>query len=271
MSRISKQASLARLLIPALFPALRTGSGFTIDAADHAGGAITGAVIGIILLTVWKSNQAAPGHRRAAGAAALACVLLLGVGLWQGIGTGFALAGDYAETAQQWDRALDDARLAVELNPRDSENYNVRGEAEFALGRFLSAAADYETSGQLTPSWEYWHILASLARVHAGADFATEFRTQAPPPAGAAWPGPVIAFYHGKISLAELLAAANARPPYDSETPAQKNCEAAFYLGEYETLHKQAAAAESLVGQAIASCPQDYLEYQLAAAERARL
>jgi len=268
--RLTKQFGLGRLLIPALFPTARNVSAVSIDIAGHVGGTIAGVAIGVILVIIWNSNQPAPGYRRAAGASAAACLLLLAVGLDRGIATGFALASDYAETQQDWSRALTIAQQALALSRNDFGIYNVKAEAEFALGNYLPAAADFETSGKLNPSWGYAQILASLSRIHAGADFDREFQND-PQPQTSTWPAPVMSFYQGRISKGDLLVAVNSSSQDDSETPAQKYCEFAFYLGEYDRFHGRSVDAANMFDQAISLCPHDYLEYQLALVDKARL
>lgn len=70
--RMQVQTPLLQMLIPSLIPIAFQRSGGHIDFAAHFGGAITGALAGLLLLRTWPAAEPRPRFRRAAAAVALA-------------------------------------------------------------------------------------------------------------------------------------------------------------------------------------------------------
>jgi lipoprotein NlpI len=76
------------------------------------------------------------------------------------------------------------------------------------------------------------------------------------------WPYPIIEFYLGKRSPADvLLVASNA----------DERCEAQFYDGEWQLLRSNRAAAATALQAAADICPKNFSEYTGALAELKRL
>jgi rhomboid protease GluP len=76
------------------------------------------------------------------------------------------------------------------------------------------------------------------------------------------WPFPVIEFYLGNRSAAEMMSAAS--------TPSEQ-CEAQFYLGERHLLRGNRAAATTHLRVAASTCPKNFYEYHGATAELKRI
>lgn len=75
--RTGLQTKAAYVLIPSLLPLAGALKGAKVDYAAHFGGAIGGAVVGLILLGIWSRNEAWPGFRQVAAAIAIAGLVTL--------------------------------------------------------------------------------------------------------------------------------------------------------------------------------------------------
>jgi membrane associated rhomboid family serine protease len=64
--RVSIQMMLLRMLLPSLVPLATLRSGPHVDYAAHLGGAVTGVLVGLLLLRVWPRGDARPRFERAA-------------------------------------------------------------------------------------------------------------------------------------------------------------------------------------------------------------
>ena len=82
------------------------------------------------------------------------------------------------------------------------------------------------------------------------------------------WPGPVVAFYLGKLTDQQLLAAA-ANPNADIQT--DRRCQANFYIGQAAMLDRRTAPAGQLFTEIAQHCPVTLPEYVGARAELAHL
>jgi lipoprotein NlpI len=164
----------------------------------------------------------------------------------------------------KYDLAIADYTEALRLDPKTNAAYANRGFTYFLKADFPLAATDLQRSielkelkGSVYPI--LWRYLA-LGRTgnSSGEELvanAARFKTKE-------WPYPVIEFYLGKRSAAEMSAAA-AKP--------EERCEAQFYLGEWYLLHNDRSKAASALGNAATSCPKAFYEYGGAVAELKRL
>ena len=73
------QMQLLRVIVPALIPLATTRTGGHIDFGAHFGGAISGAVIGVILLKNWAPTSVTPHFRAAAATVVVAGCAAIGV------------------------------------------------------------------------------------------------------------------------------------------------------------------------------------------------
>jgi len=86
--RTSLQTSMMQILIPSLLP-LAT-SHMKVDVAAHIGGAISGGIMGYLLLKAWSRTAPLPGARWLPGIFSLGCMGVLAFGalqLWQSFGS----------------------------------------------------------------------------------------------------------------------------------------------------------------------------------------
>lgn len=168
----------------------------------------------------------------------------------------------------QYESAIADYDRAIELKVEDPNVYGNRGLTRFALGQYASAATDLEQSVKINSSNAYWPLWLHLARAKAGAADLDEFARNTAAIDRAKWPGPVVGLYLGQTAPEQVRAAAA-----EGEANGQRvrNCEAAFYSGEYEFLRRDLSAARSFLQQAVEICPADFVEYAGVGAELQRI
>ena len=75
--RTGLQKNAVYVLMPSLLPLAGSLKGHKIDYAAHFGGAISGVLIGFIMLAVWSQSEPWPQFRRVATAVAIAGVIVL--------------------------------------------------------------------------------------------------------------------------------------------------------------------------------------------------
>ena len=177
------------------------------------------------------------------------------------LGMAYAAEGHY-------DRAIQDYDQAIRLKPGLVPAFRGRGDAKFYLGRFPDAAADFRTSLNLNSSDAYTVLWLHLAKKRALQDDAQGFAQQAGQIDSSKWPAPVLSLFFGRSTPEQTLATA-ANP--DSVKDKNQRCEAEFYVGEYLLLRKETPKALAHFRTARDKCPLDFVEYQGAAAEMARL
>jgi lipoprotein NlpI len=169
---------------------------------------------------------------------------------------------------KQYAKAIDDYTQSLRIRPDDAETLGARGILRMCLGDFKMALADEVRSYQLDPTDEYaaiWlyvvqrrnHLSgrAELAKNSAGFDQRD-------------WPWPVVQLDLGKLPPAAVMAAAGQGKADD--LPGQQ-CEADFFVGEYELLAGNRAAARMHFQAAIDSGLTNYYEYISAQTELAAL
>lgn len=139
-----------------------------------------------------------------------------------------------------------------------------RGLANFALGRFADAAADFESVVRATPGEPAPLAWAHLSNARAGKRFDL---------AGAAagvndrvWPYPAVALFLGKMdddAVRATVAASDAEPA--------RKCDVAFFIGERQLLAGGAAAARAAFEWIVRTCDPIFYSYVSAKAELSHL
>jgi TPR repeat protein/membrane associated rhomboid family serine protease/lipoprotein NlpI len=261
-ARGPERGRLLGLLIPALIPAASIEH---IDVAAHLGGAIAGAMVGILIVAIWRRGLPLPRLRALAAAMVAANLLILPIGLTSGLAGAYFMRGAAAQSESD---ALANYDRAIAIQPTFLDAYNFRGILRFTQGQYDGAAADFRASVGFAPAWGYNILLLHLSRAHAGADDASEFSSNAARLDLRKWPGPILSLFLGKTPLAAIPGAVMAG---DEHTRSNRSCEAFFYMGEYQELHDQIGYARELIRQAADTCPVDLIEHKLAKAELARL
>lgn len=115
-------------LVPSLLPGLIPVSGFQIDYAAHAGGALAGGALGLVFLMVWSHERRYPPGRLLAAALVLAAAALVATGVPRLV-AGFAEArfiGSLmpdAEMPKTNEAARSRAEEIIRLYPEDPRGY----------------------------------------------------------------------------------------------------------------------------------------------------
>lgn len=175
--------------------------------------------------------------------------------------------GNTYQDMGEYRRAIAEYDIAIGLRPAYAEAWFARGRARFALGEFPDAVADFAQSLKLDSTDAYSALWLHLARRKTSPSDAGELSRNAGKFDRAVWPGPLLGLYLGE-GTPQQVRAASARG--NAATQKDQACEAAFYIGEYELLRKNMAAAGSLFQEAARICPYTSDERDGAAVELKR-
>jgi lipoprotein NlpI len=160
--------------------------------------------------------------------------------------------------------AVADLDELVRRFPQSADAYRDRGVAYLLWGHLGEAQRDISRAVGLNPLGYYDVIWLYIARAKAGPGAEEELAKNATALNLSKWPGPVIQLFLGKITTeAVLKAASNSDPNKSSE----KQCQANFYLAEYQALHGQRDAAQKTFRLAGDTCNRNYFLYVRAAHE----
>ena len=165
-------------------------------------------------------------------------------------------------------RAIADYNIAIRLKPDYAQAYYSRGRAQFALGEFAAAITDFARSVSLDPADVYSVLWLHLARGNTTGSDADELARNSGKINLTEWPGPLVSLYLGKATPRQTR---DASAQGDAKTQSDRICEAAFFIGEYELLRTNVAAAELLFQEAVSRCPYTSDERDGAVAELKRL
>jgi lipoprotein NlpI len=158
----------------------------------------------------------------------------------------------------------------VKQHAQNGGVYHERGCYFYDTQRFGDALKDFQTSAQLGSderdySWfRAWLLQARLGQTDAGtralADYLSHRMTGVPDD----WPSKIGLFLTGKISEADLLAAA-ANPSVKVDR--EQHCEAWFYAGTKRLIDGDKPTAEDYYRKCIKTGITYFEEYQSAEAE----
>lgn len=188
-------------------------------------------------------------------------------------GLAYLYKGDYS-------RAIADFEVVGTIFPWD---FYREGLAYFYMGDFETAEKSFDRGGQFIYS-DVWAYLAAERAGEKAADKLARINRESPL---TDWPGPVVHFYLGSVSAAQLLKAAQ-RDDLEDKNPCmcddskpsaarnkyhtlQSESAAYFYIGEHELLSGHLIAAKALFQKSIATGTRNTDEYQGALAELRRM
>jgi tetratricopeptide (TPR) repeat protein len=170
-------------------------------------------------------------------------------------GTALRNMGDFVQ-------AIADYTQAIALDPKFATAYYGRGLAKIYAGTPADAAADLAMSVQLNPKFPYGPIWLEIA------DMRSRLPGQLKEATGqidmTKWPAPVIRFYLGELSPADIFVAADDA---NATTKRGQMCEANFYAGELALQKGNKDDAARLFKLAAADCPKTFDEFGAANAE----
>jgi lipoprotein NlpI len=174
--------------------------------------------------------------------------------------------GNSHQALGRYNEAIVDYDMAIKLKPDDGNAHAGRGYINFFLGRYAAAAGDFQHGADSDPYRALWRY---LARARAGENDTRELALNTVVKENRAlWPGPVVAFYLGQVTQAQVLAAAAQG---DERKQREKGCEASFYLGEYALIRLEIPNAQRFLRKAQETCPSGFVERIAAEAELKRV
>jgi len=170
----------------------------------------------------------------------------------------------------QYERAVRDSDAAIAHPPANAQTFCDRGIANFYDGRFGAAIPDLEKCPRDDENYGYMLIWRYIAQAREGGD-SPGFRGEldASRAIGSRWPGPVRDMLLGRITPDALLVAAGISA--DPVKAAGQDCEANFYAGEYQLIRGETGPARLSLSAALGKCSPGFLEYQGAVAELKRI
>ena len=176
-------------------------------------------------------------------------------------GTAYFNRGIARLLAGQPERAIADFDEAAKLLPKTRAVHFNRGRTQFALADFAAASDSFSRAIEL--GHRYSVLWRFFTRARLKQDGAAEIAISSASSKDRDWPVPIIEFYHGKLPLEQLRAAA--------DTP-EKLCEMNFYVAEWHIGRGEAAKAKPLLEAAMADdCGRTSSEYLAAVVELKRL
>ncbi|MBX5225659.1 rhomboid family intramembrane serine protease [Rhizobium sp. NLR9b] len=229
----SLQVGAIQILVPSLLPFLSAAKeGQTIDYAGHFGGAVTGAALSLLLLTLWPRERSTPRFGAAAIAFSAAFVLIATGSLWP----------------------ITDMRQFYVNDPMT--NYFGGRYEQAATGFAALASQDPRTA----PYYRLWRFMARTRGRDLNAP--ADLRAAAGEIDQAAWPYPIYRLFLHDLKPEELTAKA---------ADSNQICEATFYVGEWYLFAGATQEARRKFEIALASCPTTFIEYDGARGELSKL
>lgn len=181
-----------------------------------------------------------------------------------------------ADSVLLYDRAYDYQRIGeyalavadldelVRRFPQSTDAYRDRGVAHLLWGHLAEAQRDISRAVELNPLGHYGVIWLYIARAKAGPGAEKELAKNATALNLSKWPGPVIQLFLGNATTEAVLQAASDKDPGKSS---EQQCEANFYIAEYQAFHGQREAAKKNFRLTGETCNRNYFLYVKSAQE----
>jgi len=176
--------------------------------------------------------------------------------------------GDVYTLKAQYDRAIADFDQAIRLDPQQAVTFTGRGFANFNTGQFAAAADDFEQSLSLDARDGDVVLWLHLAHARSNRDDAQELASNARMVDPKTWPGPILAYYLGRVDADEVMRAAGNG---SADMPRNQSCQAYFFVGEDAVLRQDIDEAARLLRQARDTCALDSFKHAAAEFELKRL
>ncbi|MGH7004322.1 MAG: hypothetical protein ACREIP_10280, partial [Alphaproteobacteria bacterium] len=155
---------------------------------------------------------------------------------------------------------------AVRLNPLYGLAFRNRGRVHFYRADFAAAAEDFRNAASGNRANAYSLLWYYVAGARANVDDRAGLE-QGLAALREEWPRPLVLHFLGRVSEADVMAAAAADPAKRAE----RECEAYFFLGQRRILAGAAADAIAVLRRALAICPREIVEYDATRMELTRL
>lgn len=148
------------------------------------------------------------------------------------------------------DGALADYDELIRRSPTTGGMVDERARLLFGMGRFREAAEQFVASSRESPTNPFPVIWLHMARVRAHEPDDAEFQQGIKRVGVSGWPAPVFDMFLGKITPDQM------RETYSSSPygPADGNCEAVFFVGEYYLMKNQTDRALDLFREGTGAC-----------------
>jgi tetratricopeptide (TPR) repeat protein len=164
------------------------------------------------------------------------------------------------------DRAIGEFNVALDIEPDFTEAHRARGLALFYNGEFGKAASDLLSVAKASRDDNfYWMLWLYLAQRKSGdANALSGLKQRAEHVSRHVWPYAAIELFLGHKTVEQTQGAAGENADFE--------CEAHFYVGEWQMLQKQdPKAAMDELKIARKTCRHEFIEYLGAGAELKRL
>lgn len=177
-------------------------------------------------------------------------------------------AAEWLQGAGDGDKAMADANKALLLFPKDYPALRQKAMIELARKHYAEAGDDMAEAVNGEPSYYYGVLWLHIIRSHAGIKDRDELMHNMAHLDLTVWPGPVLNFYAGGITKAQLLSQVETHDPAQNEI---RKCESTFYIAEDELAKGHRIEAAAMFRHAMHICPVPYIEHAGARSELAML
>ena len=148
------------------------------------------------------------------------------------------------------DGALTDYNQVIRLAPATPGLVDQRARLLFGMGRFHEAAEQFVASSKEFPTNPYPVLWLHLARVRAHEPDDAEFQAGMKRVGLSGWPAPIFDMFLGKTTPDQMREAYSDSP----RGPADGNCEAVFFAGEYYLTKNETDRARDLFAEGTGAC-----------------
>lgn len=169
--------------------------------------------------------------------------------------------------------AISDFSKAISFEPAHAGTYESRAYARYEAGAWRDALADFRKRCDVSPqNQDYPRLRIFLLRARlgerreAGEELSAFWNARSAGAAG--WTGRLAAFLSGRLSEAELLAAAVSADP---DLDRKRHCEAWFYAGTLNLIDGKRDQARECFQNCLKTGVKHFTEFAGAAAELRRL
>jgi lipoprotein NlpI len=155
---------------------------------------------------------------------------------------------------------------AIAVDPR-WQFFWARGRARWEAGDFADAAADFKAVISVKPDYQYPLLWLAITQFKLAKPDAVTLVHGAAALDLSEWPGPIVKFYTGGATRQDIDAAVRS----DAQNMAGRQCEADFYIAEWDIAQNDRDGARSRLQSATDKCPHNFVERNAAEIEIARL